>query len=694
LVLGGIVSGSGAVHQIGPGTTVLSAANTYTGGTTITAGTLQIGNGGTSGSIQGNVTDNGTLAFNRADALSFGGIVSGTGIVSQLGAGTTTLAGVNAYSGGTVISGGTLVGSATSFGSGAITDNSTLIINQPTDADFVNAINGAGSFVKLGTGRLNYSGIGSLSGSTTVAAGTLSVNGSLVNSAVTVQSGATLGGNGTVGATTIQAGGAVAPGNSIGTLHINGTYTQVAGSVYQVEVNPTSNASDLILVNGPAAIAGGATMNVIKNPPGAYRLDARYTVLTASGGVTGSYMLAGDTAVSQYLALEQQRDANNVYLRVVQTGNPADAAQTPNQTQTATGTDSLPNTSGVSSAVLNTPDPAATRSAFDQMSGEALASAKNALVSGSLLVRDTTFDRLRDMFCADASDEARRQDDRMRTACPSRSERPTIWTQGFGSWGNVGGNGNAAALSQSVSGFLVGVDIPVHDWRVGYFGGFSRTDFRVKARASSGNSDNFHLGLYGGTQWGDLGLRLGASYSWHDLATSRSVMVGNLTNNLRASYDAGTTQVFGELGQRFVFDQFTLEPFAKVAYVNLHTGGFSETGGDAALTAKADTMQDTFTILGIRPSSDISWGSFSATMRGMAGWRHVFGDVTPTSTVSFAGSDAFTVAGAPIAKDVAAVEAGLDFTVHGNVTAGLTYGGQFGSRETNHSIRGMVTITF
>ena len=61
-----------------------------------------------------------------------------------------------------------------------------------------------------------------------------------------MQSGGRLGGNGTMGATTIQSGGNIAPGNSIGTLHVNGAFMQNAGSVYQVEVDPTTNASDLI----------------------------------------------------------------------------------------------------------------------------------------------------------------------------------------------------------------------------------------------------------------------------------------------------------------------------------------------------------------------------------------------------------------------------------------------------------------
>ena len=214
--------GQRPADQDGAGTLVLTATNTYTGGTTISAGTLQIGNGGTTGSLAGNVTNNAALAFNRSDRVTFGGVDFRYRFGEPIGSGTTTLGGVNTYTGGTTITAGTLAGSATSFGSGAITDNAALVIDQPAEAAFANAINGTGSFTKQGAGRLNYTGTGTLSGATTVAAGLLSVNGSLANSAVTVLSGASLGGTGTVGATTIQSGGTIAPGNSIGTLQVNG----------------------------------------------------------------------------------------------------------------------------------------------------------------------------------------------------------------------------------------------------------------------------------------------------------------------------------------------------------------------------------------------------------------------------------------------------------------------------------------
>ena len=101
------ISGNGAVNVLA-GTTALTAASTYTGGTTISAGILQLGNGGTTGSITGDVANNGTFAVNRSDAFSFGGVISGTGAFQQNGTGITTLTVANTYSGSTNVNAGTL----------------------------------------------------------------------------------------------------------------------------------------------------------------------------------------------------------------------------------------------------------------------------------------------------------------------------------------------------------------------------------------------------------------------------------------------------------------------------------------------------------------------------------------------------------------------------------------------------------
>jgi autotransporter-associated beta strand protein len=103
----------------GPGKMVYTGVNSYNGPTTVSAGTLQIGNGGASGNLaNGNVTTNATLAFSRSDAFPVADAISGSGSVTQLGPGTVYLNGANSYTGGTTVKAGVLGGSGTT---GAVT---------------------------------------------------------------------------------------------------------------------------------------------------------------------------------------------------------------------------------------------------------------------------------------------------------------------------------------------------------------------------------------------------------------------------------------------------------------------------------------------------------------------------------------------------------------------------------------------
>ncbi|EHF0486258.1 autotransporter outer membrane beta-barrel domain-containing protein, partial [Salmonella enterica] len=162
------IGGTGSVVKSGDKTLTLSGANSYTGGTTISGGTLVASNVEALGS--GDVTDNATLELNTGG--DFTNNIGGTGSVVKSGDKTLTLSGTNSYTGGTTISGGTLVANnVEALGTGDVTNNATLELN--TGGDFDNAISGSGQVVKSGDKTLTLSGANSYSGATTISGGTL-----------------------------------------------------------------------------------------------------------------------------------------------------------------------------------------------------------------------------------------------------------------------------------------------------------------------------------------------------------------------------------------------------------------------------------------------------------------------------------------------------------------------------------------
>ena len=152
------IGGSGALTKLGTGVLTLQADNGYAGGTTITAGTLQLGagaGGSATGSILGNVANNGALAFNRNNTYVFGGTVSGMGSVTQQGNGATVLTADNTYTGGTTISAGTLqlgAGGATGSIAGNVSNSGTLAFNRGDTHAYGGVVSGSGAVAQRGAG--------------------------------------------------------------------------------------------------------------------------------------------------------------------------------------------------------------------------------------------------------------------------------------------------------------------------------------------------------------------------------------------------------------------------------------------------------------------------------------------------------------------------------------------------------------
>jgi len=120
------IAGSSGLSKLGNGTLILAAENIYTGTTNIQLGTLQIGNGGTTGSILGNISNNAELIFNRSDDVTFGAMTVGSGSMKKSGTGTLTLTGTNSSIGGTTVSEGTLLANSTLSGAVGVKSGATL----------------------------------------------------------------------------------------------------------------------------------------------------------------------------------------------------------------------------------------------------------------------------------------------------------------------------------------------------------------------------------------------------------------------------------------------------------------------------------------------------------------------------------------------------------------------------------------
>ncbi|WP_251879670.1 autotransporter-associated beta strand repeat-containing protein [Achromobacter sp. Marseille-Q4954] len=260
LTFAGQISGSGSVSQIGAGTTVLTADSTYTGGTTISAGTLQLGSGGTSGAILGNVVDNGALTFNRSDVQTFAGQISGGGVVNQIGTGTTILTADNTYTGGTTISAGTLQlgnGGTTGAIPGDVTNNGALTFNRSDVQTFPGLISGSGTVNQIGSGTTTLTADNTYTGGTTIAAGTLQLgNGGT--------SGAILGDVANSGALSFNRSDAVTFAGLIsgsGTVNQNGTGTTIL-TAQNTYGGPTNVNNGVLRAGAASTLSPNSAVNV------------------------------------------------------------------------------------------------------------------------------------------------------------------------------------------------------------------------------------------------------------------------------------------------------------------------------------------------------------------------------------------------------------------------------------------------
>ena len=666
------LTGTGAIVKDDLGTLVLTGANTYLGNTIVRAGTL-VGN---AGSIRNAIANAGKVVFDQGDDATFAGAIGGTGTMVKNGAGKLTLTGASGLD--WTVDRGTLASATDRFGGDVeIGAEGMMRFDQAASGAYAGIVSGEGA-LRLNTGSGNTVRLtgdsSAFDGFTTVESGALDIAGKL-GGELLMRDGTLLGGTGMVGSTTIASGATIAPGNSIGTLAVAGDFLQEAGSVYHAEID-AGGSSDRIAVGGRATLQGG-TVRVTKLA-GSYNRTIRYTILSAVGGVTGKYAVLDQDRPFLNMALGY--GANDVYLDMVRNSTAfCDAAQTRNQCSAARGAESLGAGNSVYNAIAAVSDQAMARQAFDALSGEAHASTRSALVDDSRFLREAANRRVREAF-----------------AEPGET-LGGVWLQGFGSWGSTQTTVETAALHRSIGGLFVGADGEIGDnWRAGVVAGYSSSTLKADARASSASVKSYTLGAYAGAEWGAWTLRGGLAHAWHDVEAARSVAFDGFKDSLKSDYDARTTQFYSEVGYAMHAGGMRFEPFAGLAIVHVASEGFREKGGAAALDGRAGSDTVPFTTFGMHAETQLIVGTEAVLKaRGMLGWRHAFGDVTPDAGLRFvSGGSAFAISGAPIARDSLVLETGLDLAIGAATTLGISYTGNLGGDASDHSMKGNLSIRF
>lgn len=728
----GSIQNIGSVVKIGAGELLLTGSNSYSGGTFVTGGTLRFNTAANLGATDSVITLNGGRLGNTVDSpkdtsvgqairldgkgaidvknnLTWSGAISGSGHLDVTG--SLTLTGNNTYSGGTTILDGILRGTSNGIQGNILTShqNTFVSFDQADAGTYAGVISGPGTVAKFGTGKLTITGVQAYTGPTYIHAGNLSINGSLESSKeVNVQRGGTLSGNGKLG-NVINNGGTISPGNSIGTLQVNGDLTMAASSEYYVEINGTK--SDLIQVAGSANILSSTfRIGHDTDQTSAPVLPGKtYTILTTGGGLANTSPTIG-IADFPFLNFALHGDGFNATLTTSRgAGAFAELASTANEKAVAGALDAAGLASPLWQQVVGSTE-AQARAAFTSLGNASIhANAAGVLSEQSQYLRDAVIGRLRQDFAygtslasegaalsysPDVRDAYAADKGPFHKVPPMATPVPAltyaIWAQGFGSWGTLKGDGNAARTDHSLGGIVSGLDATFNgQWRIGLAGGYSNSTFRSPGISASGLSDSYHVALYGGGQVGNWGIRGGASFSWNDITTTRQAAVVRLAGTQRGDYTASTTQAFGEVGHGFAFAGGTVEPFANLAYVRVN-GGVNEFG--IAATTGSMHLDTVYTTLGVRGAMALT---DALTARGTLGWRHAFGDITPVAMLALqSGGPAFALAGSPIARDGLVAEAGLDFAVARNISLGVSWTGQFANGSRSNTVKGNFSWRF
>ena len=703
---------------------------------TATAGNAKITNnsGGETDFNASTTAGNATITTNSGGATFFydnssGGnaqfITNGTGFVDF--SDSVGRSGSGLITAGSIAGSGTYyvgVGNTLVVGSNNL---STEVSGVITDASCGCRGTGSGNLEKVGTGTLILSGLNTYTGTTTVDGGILQVDGGLNWSHLTtVNAGGALTGIGVVGNTTIASGGIFAPGNgtpgTFMTISGNsvgfhggvglGNLAFQSGALYLVQLNSTT--STFANVNGTATLSGlvGATFTAGSS------VTKQYSILTAAGGISGTFDGVATSSVPGGLVATLSYDANHAYINFALDFGAKSNLNVNQQNVGTTLTNFFNANGGIAVAFASL-----TPGGLTQASGETATGSQQATFDAMSqflgLLTDPFIDgrggaggNASATPFADANAYATNRQDSARSAFAqfttkadvARNDlfdpRWSVWGSAYGGGSNT--NGNAALGSNSATarafGFAAGADYRISPaTTVGFALAGGGTNFGVSG-FGSGRSDLFQAGAFVRHNVGQAYVTAAAAYGWQDVTTDRTVTIAG-ADHLRAEFNANAYSGRVEGGYRFATPWMGVTPYAAGQFTTFSLPAYAEQvlsgAGTFALNYAAKDVTASRSELGVRTDKSFAMQNAILTLRGRLAWAHDFNtDRNVTALFQTLPGAAFVVNGAAQAHDSALTTASAEMKWLNGWSAAATFEGQFSNVTNSYAGKGVMRYSW
>ncbi|MGX5775970.1 autotransporter domain-containing protein [Methylorubrum zatmanii] len=673
---------------------------------------------------------------------TFAGSIGGTGSLIKSGESVLTLAGQNSYAGGTRIDNGTVrIASDANLGArsglltlqgGTLNTTQSLTVNRDiavnasvsagavggstfgatfrTEAGTIltlrdNTLSGSGDLAKTGLGTLDLrSSVTEARALTAVQEGTLKINTATTyrTTELTVAKDAVLGGSGTI-IGTVRNEGLLSPGNSIGTLTIDGDYEQAGSGRIRMEVD--TDRVDALRVNGNLVVGGG--IDLIFDPADKIARQS-FTFATSTGATSGRFgeVIDLNPFLTETLTYEPNAVSitfNRDFTAPAITANQRAVARHLNRSYLLQPQGDLDT---VFYALDRTETDAAGAAALQSLSGGAIANAATAdAVQRGQFVRALE-DRMADRRAGrtdlqpgsglDASwaaldpvgtGQALRAAAAGLTGTAPTTGDVSLWARALGGPGSIGGRGG---FDLNQAGVLVGADKQFDGALLGASFGYADGSTAALSSANRGWSSAYQGSVYGSLDLEPVFVDAVAAYTHTDNRTSRGLVFGDLSRTAIGRFGGDDLSAAVKLGTRARFGALYAEPSLGLDWYRLSRDGFSEQGaGSAGLLSRSETQDIVQPSVGVRLSSAFLHDGILISPELRARYYRNVGDTVSLVTASLIGAPGapFTTTFAGIGRDTGVVSAGLTAQKE-TVQVFARYEAAVGSNLTAHLFAG------